>query len=149
MLLAHLFATIVKALRCAVHPNLVRYYGVEAVGEDMYVFLEFADGGSVRDWIYDDNDKNNHDVENSSTHVPLHASSEIVEKQAGRAAGIRSEGRVRSWIKMVLEGLKYLHDHDIIHRDLKPGNLLVVNGVVKLADLGVRFYFFPFSRLVY
>lgn len=35
-----------------------------------------------------------------------------------------------------LLGLKSLHDKNICHRDVKPDNILLINGVVKIADLG-------------
>jgi serine/threonine protein kinase len=33
--------------------------------------------------------------------------------------------------------LKHLHSHGLIHRDVKPGNVIFVNGVPKLADIGL------------
>ncbi len=33
--------------------------------------------------------------------------------------------------------LKHLHQHGLIHRDIKPSNIIFVNGVAKLADIGL------------
>lgn len=39
-------------------------------------------------------------------------------------------------IKQVVRGFKVLYDKRIVHRDLKPQNLLIHDGVVKIADFG-------------
>ena len=35
------------------------------------------------------------------------------------------------------EALRYLHSKQLIHRDIKPANIVFVNGVAKLADVGL------------
>ncbi|MCY1076528.1 serine/threonine-protein kinase [Archangium lansingense] len=40
-------------------------------------------------------------------------------------------------LNQMLQALLYLHRRGIIHRDLKPGNVLVVDGLVKLLDFGL------------
>ncbi|KAI8854906.1 kinase-like domain-containing protein [Chytridium lagenaria] len=40
-------------MRLVDHPNVVRYYGVESLDGDMFVFLEYAGGGSLHERIYD------------------------------------------------------------------------------------------------
>jgi serine/threonine protein kinase len=35
------------------------------------------------------------------------------------------------------EALRYLHSRQLIHRDIKPANIIFVNGMAKLADVGL------------
>ena len=44
---------------------------------------------------------------------------------------------VRQWLKGLVEGVAYLHDHGIVHRDLKPANLFMEDGIVKIGDYGL------------
>jgi hypothetical protein len=46
-------------------------------------------------------------------------------------------GEVRHWLKGLVEGVAYLHDHGIVHRDLKPANLFMEEGMVKIGDYGL------------
>ena len=38
---------------------------------------------------------------------------------------------------VLCEALRYLHSKQLIHRDIKPANIVFVNGVAKLADVGL------------
>ena len=42
-----------------------------------------------------------------------------------------------TYFSQICEGLKYLHQSHFIHKDLKPGNILIKDGMAKLADLGL------------
>ncbi|WP_406694498.1 serine/threonine-protein kinase [Singulisphaera sp. Ch08] len=44
---------------------------------------------------------------------------------------------VRAWLKGLIEGVAYLHDHGIVHRDLKPANMFMEEGIVKIGDYGL------------
>ena len=44
---------------------------------------------------------------------------------------------IRRWMKGLVEGVAYLHDHGIVHRDLKPANLFMEEGIVKIGDYGL------------
>jgi eukaryotic-like serine/threonine-protein kinase len=44
---------------------------------------------------------------------------------------------IRHWMKGLVEGVAYLHDHGIVHRDLKPANLFMEEGIVKIGDYGL------------
>jgi eukaryotic-like serine/threonine-protein kinase len=43
----------------------------------------------------------------------------------------------RAWLRGLVEGVAYLHDHGIVHRDLKPANLFMEEGIVKIGDYGL------------
>jgi len=48
-----------------------------------------------------------------------------------------SESKAKEYLRSIVTGVKYCHDHGIAHRDLKFENVLVDRyGVVKLADFG-------------
>jgi len=44
---------------------------------------------------------------------------------------------IRMWLKGLIQGVAYLHDHGIVHRDLKPANLFLEEGTVKIGDYGL------------
>ncbi|KAL0222292.1 hypothetical protein RCL1_002146 [Eukaryota sp. TZLM3-RCL] len=51
---------------------------------------------------------------------------------------ILTPSHVKSYLKMLLEALSYLHSNFVFHRDIKPGNLLVSStGQIKLTDFGM------------
>ncbi|XP_015588125.1 cyclin-dependent kinase 20 [Cephus cinctus] len=46
--------------------------------------------------------------------------------------------QIKCYIKMLLEGVAYMHENNIMHRDLKPANLLINSeGILKIADFGL------------
>ena len=52
-----------------------------------------------------------------------------------------SEDSIRTLMKQLFTGVYYLHSHRLIHRDIKLTNLLLKDGVLKIADFGLaRFY---------
>jgi serine/threonine protein kinase len=40
-------------------------------------------------------------------------------------------------LRQALIGLKCMHEHNMVHLDIKPDNLLMKEGEVKVADLGL------------
>ena len=50
--------------------------------------------------------------------------------------GALAEPIIRKYALDIISGLAFLHSKRVIHRDIKPTNLLISNGVIKLADFG-------------
>ncbi|XP_029159857.1 cyclin-dependent kinase 20-like [Nylanderia fulva] len=49
-----------------------------------------------------------------------------------------TQTQIKTYMKMLLEGMAYVHGKHIIHRDLKPANLLIsTEGILKIADFGL------------
>ena len=48
-----------------------------------------------------------------------------------------SEDQILQYFYQLISGVKYLHSKRIIHRDIKPANVLVNNGKLVLADIGI------------
>jgi serine/threonine protein kinase len=47
-----------------------------------------------------------------------------------------SEAEALKILRDIMNGFKYLCNHEIIHRDLKPANILIQNGRCKISDFG-------------
>lgn len=78
---------------------------------EMWIVMEFCDGGSVSD---------------------------LIEAAGGRGSFVMPEECIRAACAGIVLGLEYLHKKEICHRDIKCGNVLLTNdGHVKLADFGV------------
>ncbi|DBA00606.1 TPA: hypothetical protein N0F65_007735 [Lagenidium giganteum] len=51
---------------------------------------------------------------------------------------VLTQADIKAYMKMLLQGLEYCHEHYVLHRDLKPENLLIgTDGQVKIGDFGL------------
>ena len=90
------------------HVNIVKYHGFMQKSSRLYIILEYAARGSLKN---------------------------LISRRLERCLG---EEETKTYIKQTLNGLNYLHEQGVIHRDIKAANLLLdSNNIVKLADFGV------------
>ena len=102
-----LFAAEVQIMKNSIHPNVVRFYESYIVRNELFVVMEYMDGGCLADII-----------EQSGT-IKL------------------TEPQIAFVLQSVLQGLGYIHSLHRIHRDIKSDNMLLSTlGDVKLADFG-------------
>ena len=94
------------------HRFVIQAYDLHEVtiggGHLLMLSMEYADGGSLRQWLAD---------------------------HRGNVEHRRSEGLQH--LKGVCCGVGALHESGILHLDLKPENFLFAEGVLKVADLGL------------
>ncbi|XP_030759535.1 cyclin-dependent kinase 20-like [Sitophilus oryzae] len=58
--------------------------------------------------------------------------------------------RIKTYTKMLLKGISFMHSNHIMHRDIKPANLLISpKRVLKIADLGLARIFNPEVNRLY
>lgn len=91
------------------HPNIVQCWYVRELGGIPRVFMDYLDGGSLKDWI----------------------------KEGKVRPG--EWDKILDLIIQACDGLGYAHEHGVeVHRDVKPGNMLLTGaGELRVADFGI------------
>ena len=98
-----------KALARLNHPNVVTIHEVGEDGDEVFVAMEYVDGGTLRSWC--------------------------LEHPPGSVARTRA---VLRFAHQAIEGLVAAHAIGVIHRDVKPANMLLGrDGRLRLADFGL------------
>ncbi len=88
----------IKALNDLRHPNIIKILSIEKTVNNMYVNLEFCNGGTLSDLL-------KHFKNKYSTGIP--------------------EGLAQRIIQQLVDGLGYMHSKRLMHRDLKLDNILI------------------------
>ena len=96
------------------HPNLLAIYHVEENNEYFYYSMELAD---------------NQD-ESCKTYRPDTLSNRLA------TGSIKLEPLLKI-INLLLDGLEVLHKSGLVHHDIKPENIIFVEGIPKLSDVGL------------
>ena len=93
------------------HPNIIRLFSIGFIDieNEHHQYLVYPVGISLRHWI------ESKELNNATTNI----------KELSL-----------SFVYQLLCGVRYCHSRNVIHRDLKPGNLLIINGVLKIMDFG-------------
>lgn len=88
-------------------PHIISVIELDKYEDYVYVVSDFADGGSLADWL----NLNGEKAESLQNAINI-----VLE---------------------ILIGLENLHNKGFVHRDLKPANILIMNGKYCLADFGI------------
>ncbi|CAI2375852.1 unnamed protein product [Moneuplotes crassus] len=100
----------VKILKRMNHPNIIRYYHSFVEYDNLYILMEYADGGDL-----------------------YHKMKEY--KSMNKKW---TEKEIWCFAYEILLGIEYLHAKNIIHRDVKTLNIFITEDKhIKLGDLGV------------
>lgn len=94
------------------HPHLAPCRFFRSVGQDIVIFADFVDGGSLADWIKD--------------------------RRLYRGDPHETVRRVLDIAIQAAWGLHALHSLGLVHQDVKPGNILMArDGVARISDFGL------------
>ena len=96
----------IKILKECNNENIVRFYEHFEENDNQYIVMEYCDGGDLEE----------------------HLESQPKERI--------SEPLAISYLKQLLNGFKELHKNKAMHRDFKLENILMNDGILKIADLG-------------
>lgn len=115
------------------HKNVVGFYGFFDDPQNVYIILELC-----RKRV----NKLNNYTRRSFAEASVYFNMVVVIFQSMMELHKRrkalTECETRYYMKQILDGVNYLHQHKIIHRDLKLGNLFLSDDLqVKIGDFGL------------
>jgi len=100
----------IRLLKSLDHINIVKHRKYFLENDELYIELEWADGGDLRS---------------------------VIKKYEKRGKHLK-ENDVWHYFTQVARAVRHMHERRVMHRDLKPANIfLTKNGIVKVGDLGL------------
>ena len=117
------------------HPNLVSILHVGGTDDYFYYVMELADDAKVGQASSLSGVDGNSDAQTGKMPVPLYAPHTL--RSELKRQGALTIDRVLEIAHALGSALAHLHAHKLVHRDVKPSNVIFVDGVVKLADIGL------------
>jgi WD40 repeat protein/serine/threonine protein kinase len=99
-------------INLGLHPHIVSCYYVRTLGHLTRIFIEYVEGGSLKDWI---------------------RSRKLYE--GGHQKALE---RILDIAIQMAWGLHYAHEQGLVHQDVKPANVMMTpDGTAKVTDFGL------------
>ncbi|KAK1338919.1 hypothetical protein QTO34_019587 [Cnephaeus nilssonii] len=121
------------------HLNVVEMYKSYLVGEELWVLMEFLQGGALTDIISQVRPRGGGAWSRGSQPACPAAQPKLTFSPDGALPSLSrlNEEQIATVCEAVLQALAYLHAQGVIHRDIKSDSiLLTLDGRVKLSDFG-------------
>lgn len=91
------------------NPHIVRYIDMLKTVNNFYFVYEYCNGGTLE---------------------------KLMQQYRSSPEKVMPEAKAIYYFKQIIEAFKTLTKLNIMHRDLKPDNILLHNGIIKIADFG-------------
>uniref|UniRef100_A0A0K2T6A4 receptor protein-tyrosine kinase n=1 Tax=Lepeophtheirus salmonis TaxID=72036 RepID=A0A0K2T6A4_LEPSM len=113
------------------HPNIVRLYGVCAIGKPMCLLFEYMAKGDLNSYLRSNTPDNYIVRKPNGISLGSNQSSFMTDIKVSHVEQV-------SISKQICNGMVYLSDRKYVHRDLASRNCLIdQSGTVKIADFGL------------